>query len=101
MITQVNAKGCVKQYVKRGFLDPFEVVKLFEQVKPVQELEGMEESQWIETLNSLFMSRVPKLDTNLELIFAQIAQAYKSKALSQQSMNEITTGLEKLIQYQH
>lgn len=83
MIAQVNAKGCVKQHVKRGFLDPFEVVKLFEQVKPVQELEGMEESQWIETLNSLFMSRVPKLDTNLELIFAQIAQAYKSKVLSE------------------
>ena len=61
----------------------------------------MEESQWIETLNSLFMSRVPQLDTNLELIFAQISQAYKSKALAETQMNEITTGLEKLIEYQH
>jgi hypothetical protein len=86
MIKRVNAKGCVKKQVKRGFLDPFEVVKLFERVKPAQELEGMEESQWIETLNALFMSRVPQLDTNLELIFAKLTQAFKNNKLGASDM---------------
>jgi hypothetical protein len=45
--------------VKRGFLDPFEVIKMFEQVRADQEMDGVEETQWIERLNLLFMSRVP------------------------------------------
>lgn len=82
MITQINAKGCVKQYVKRGFLDPFEVIKMFEQVKADKEMDGVEETQWIERLNLLFMSRVPQIDSNLELIVAHLAEANKSKQLS-------------------
>lgn len=42
MITSVKQKGCLKNQVKRGFLDPFEVIKMFEQVQPAQEMEGIE-----------------------------------------------------------
>ena len=44
MITSVNAKGCIKKFVKRGFLDPFEVIKMFELVKADKEMEGVEET---------------------------------------------------------
>ena len=101
MITQVNAKGCIKKYVKRGFLDPYEVIKMFEQVKADKEMEGVEETQWIERLNVLFMSRVPQIDTNLELILAQLSEANKSKQLSDDQMANLTQGLDKLIAYQY
>lgn len=100
MIQQVNSKGCIKNYVKRGFLDPMDVIKMFEQVKPEIEMEGVEETQWIERLNFLFMSRVPKLDTNLEMILAQLVTANKSKVLPEDSIVTLTQGLDKLVEYQ-
>ena len=99
MIQQVNTKGCIKNFVKRGFLDPYEVVKMFEQVKADKEMDGVEETEWIERLNVLFMSRVPQIDTNLELILAQLAQAKNSKSLSDGQMTDLTKGLEKLVEY--
>ena len=72
---------------------------MFEQVKADKEMEGVEETQWIERLNVLFMSRVPQIDTNLELILAQLAEANKSKQLSDEQMTNLTQGLDKLIAY--
>jgi len=39
---------------------------MFDRVKPIEEIEGLRESEWIEMLNQVFMSRIPKIGQSIE-----------------------------------
>lgn len=63
-------------------------------------MEGMEQTQWIERLTALFVSKVPQLDTNMDEILRKLDQALKAKVLPDQLISQLTQDLEKLIEYQ-
>ena len=75
----MKSKGDIGRYVKKGFFDPLLIVKVFERIKPEQEVKAQQTAEWIGVLNQRFENNIGKLHMQPQDIFAQIQGAINKK----------------------
>ena len=61
MLRAVQAKGSVGEHVRQGFINPFEVERLLQDISPTSEMEARQAVAWIELLNQSFLPKNSKL----------------------------------------
>ena len=81
MITEVFKKGCVKNYVKMGFIQSNKVEEIFDKVRPTTEIKAMAITEWIDTIDSIFSHHTIEIDFDQEKTFQAMNEALNSDEL--------------------
>lgn len=90
MIAEVFSKGCVKNYVKMGFIESRRIEEIFDKVKPTTEIRAMNTVEWINTIDAIFSSQTVQINFDQEKTFQSMSETLNSEELpSYNDRNEI------------
>ena len=81
MIAEVFKKGCVKNYVKMGFIQSNKIEEIFDKVRPTTEIKAMAITEWIATIDSIFSKNSIEIDFDQEKTFQAMNEALNSDEL--------------------
>lgn len=90
----------MKKFVKKGFLDEFEVMKMFSTQDAKKEIKDQDKGTWITLLIEALEKKIEKPPVTLESLIEQIQGAIKDTTFDQEQNDTILRNLKCLIFYQ-
>lgn len=97
MLKKVTEKGCVKQHVREGFINPHEIDNMLQTIIPVGCVDVNQVIDWVQVLNKSFIPQSGQTSTkNMQSIMLKIQSTIQEKELTMDHRHSILKSLRTL-----